>query len=184
MADVVSYEEHMMIVRQKAAKSKKGLQWVQNEHGRTFASWFSKKVSEEIDDPRCVLGDTVCWLSYGSNHLVFQFKGYIVNGLKFNTEDRDNVTTVQNNGVTGGDNIDDEPNCLGVGEGTLLRKSGCHCGLAASKWFGSSVVVVLFLSSLSLLAVCGGDIAMVVMTTCRCVRDQFERKREEDGGCG
>ncbi|KAM7260634.1 hypothetical protein ACFE04_011307 [Oxalis oulophora] len=100
MADVVPYvEEHMRIVRQKATSSRKGLLWVQNEHGRTFASWFVKKVSEEIDDPRCVIRDT----------MVDDIQLFVTGN---NTFDR------------GGDDIDDEPNCVGVGEGTLLRKSG------------------------------------------------------------
>ncbi|KAM7256713.1 hypothetical protein ACFE04_012454 [Oxalis oulophora] len=51
MAEVVPYvDEHMKILRVKAHATRKGIQWIQNEHNRSFASWFAKKVSEDVDD--------------------------------------------------------------------------------------------------------------------------------------
>ncbi|KAM7265927.1 hypothetical protein ACFE04_003610 [Oxalis oulophora] len=60
MADVVPYvEEHMRLLRRQAAVSRKGLQWIQNEHVRTFESWFAKKVNEELDDSPNRVPDTI-----------------------------------------------------------------------------------------------------------------------------
>ncbi|KAM7269114.1 hypothetical protein ACFE04_024611 [Oxalis oulophora] len=82
--DVIPYvEEHMQMLSSKATLVRKGPQWVQNEHNKTFVSWFKQKVRSQLSSDEDGISDTY---------------------------------------EKGGNDDDDEPNCLGVGEGITIRK--------------------------------------------------------------
>ncbi|KAM7256392.1 hypothetical protein ACFE04_012133 [Oxalis oulophora] len=57
--DVIPYvEEHMQMLSSKATLVRKGPLWVQNEHSRTFVSWFKQKVRSQLSSDEDGISDT------------------------------------------------------------------------------------------------------------------------------
>ncbi|KAM7251547.1 hypothetical protein ACFE04_023430 [Oxalis oulophora] len=68
--DVMPYvEEHMQMLSSKATLVRKGPQWVQNEHSRTFVSWFKQKVRSQLTSDEDGISETIRWLSYGTSDM-------------------------------------------------------------------------------------------------------------------
>ena len=77
---------------------KKTMQWLISEHNRLFGNWFEKKISEMIESGKSV-SETLRWLAGKPSFYVFTFEGYLVDGVRYFTNERDNARVVQNSGV-------------------------------------------------------------------------------------
>ncbi|GAB2292703.1 hypothetical protein Dimus_026940 [Dionaea muscipula] len=68
--------------------SMRGTKWVRvQNHCNDFMSWFENKVVIE-DSP----DDHIVWLAKGPNPVATEYSGYVVNGYRFHTRARDQLT--------------------------------------------------------------------------------------------
>ncbi|XP_063939799.1 uncharacterized protein LOC108198202 [Daucus carota subsp. sativus] len=80
--------------------NKKSAQWLMGEHNRLFADWFEKKVNTEMMQNAQGVSETTRWLAGKPSFSVLYYEGYVVNGVKYFTKQRDDARAVQNNGVS------------------------------------------------------------------------------------
>ena len=78
---------------------KKTIQWLIGEHNRLFADWFQEKVNTEMENGERV-SETIRWLAGKPSFTVLTFEGYLVDGIRYFTRDRDDTRVVQNSGVS------------------------------------------------------------------------------------
>lgn len=78
---------------------RKSAQWLMGEHNRLFADWFEKKVSDEIKDNAKGVSETIRWLAGKPSFSVLTYEGFLVDGVRYFTKDRDDARVVQNSGV-------------------------------------------------------------------------------------
>ena len=69
--------------------------WIQNEHVRRFSKWLEERVLTK-NDAIC----TLRCLSKIPSTEVIKHSGYIINGVRFSTEERDRKRVTQNSGVS------------------------------------------------------------------------------------
>lgn len=77
----------------------KSIQWLIGEHNRLFADWFQQKVNDEIENGE-IVSQAIRWLACKPSFTVLSFEGYLVDGVRYFTKDRDNARVVQNSGVS------------------------------------------------------------------------------------
>lgn len=77
---------------------KKTVQWLIGEHNRLFADWFEKKVSIQMENGEAI-SETIRWLAGKPSYTILTFEGYLVDGVKYFTKERDDARVVQNSGV-------------------------------------------------------------------------------------
>nr|XP_017228740.1 PREDICTED: uncharacterized protein LOC108204008 [Daucus carota subsp. sativus] len=68
---------------------KKGAQWLLGGHNRQFADWFQQTVSTEISDGKAI-SETIRWLAGKPSYSVLTYEGYVVDGVRYHTKERDN----------------------------------------------------------------------------------------------
>ncbi|XP_062005957.1 uncharacterized protein LOC133723145 [Rosa rugosa] len=93
------FKEHMEILKQQYPKYKKDERWLTDKQNSTFPNWIKERVVEALGDPNNDISDSLRWIADGVNSDVPTFSSYMVNGVHFNTKERDDVTKVQNSGV-------------------------------------------------------------------------------------
>ncbi|XP_074323908.1 uncharacterized protein LOC141660821 [Apium graveolens] len=81
------------------SREKKTVQWLIGEHNRLFVDWFGRKVSKIIDDKESV-SQTIRWLVGKPSFSILTYEGFLVNGVRYFTKDRDDARVVQNSGVS------------------------------------------------------------------------------------
>ena len=54
----------------------------------------------EMNNATHDVSEQLKWISHGPSMNVIKYSSYIVNGIHFNTKERDNVRTTQNSGVS------------------------------------------------------------------------------------
>nr|XP_017221456.1 PREDICTED: uncharacterized protein LOC108198202 [Daucus carota subsp. sativus] len=74
--------------------NKKSAQWLMGEHNRLFAD-----CTEMMQNAQGV-SETTRWLAGKPSFSVLYYEGYVVNGVKYFTKQRDDARAVQNNGVS------------------------------------------------------------------------------------
>ncbi|KAL6349375.1 hypothetical protein AAG906_034031 [Vitis piasezkii] len=79
----VYLREHMEWLKLKNPRQSKRQKWLQDEHLRTFTYWLRKK-----------------WIAHGPSHYVSKYHGYVINGCRYHTKERDDLRTTQNSGVS------------------------------------------------------------------------------------
>ncbi|KAL8092584.1 hypothetical protein AgCh_034734 [Apium graveolens] len=94
VATVKSIEE------KKRDEEKKTIQWMIGEHNRLFADWFENKVMTELNEKVEGVFETIRWLAGKPSFTVFTFDGYLVDGIRYFTKERDDARVVQNSGVS------------------------------------------------------------------------------------
>ncbi|XP_024195897.1 uncharacterized protein LOC112199069 [Rosa chinensis] len=92
--------KHMEILELTYPKFKANQNWLTNKQNKTFAKWIKEKVLEEFSNPNNDISETLRWIADGPNPDVPTFCSYMVNGVHFNTKERDDVRKVQNSGVS------------------------------------------------------------------------------------
>ncbi|KAM7272790.1 hypothetical protein ACFE04_027453 [Oxalis oulophora] len=97
----------MQMLSSKATLVRKGPLWVQNEHSRTFVSWFKQKVRSQLSSDEDGISDTVRCSRGMDESMVEDLELFVTSSRQYEK---------------GGNDDDDEPNCLGVGEGITIRK--------------------------------------------------------------
>lgn len=70
------------------------------EHNRLFADWFQNRVSAELNENDQGVSETIRWLAGKPSFTVLNYDGYLVDGVRYFTKERDDVRVVQNRGVT------------------------------------------------------------------------------------
>ncbi|XP_062028678.1 uncharacterized protein LOC133744616 [Rosa rugosa] len=91
--------KHMEILELTYPKFKDNQNWLTNKQNQIFAKWIKEKVLEELSNPNNDISETLRWIADGPNPDVPTFCSYMVNGVHFNTKERDDVRKVQNSGV-------------------------------------------------------------------------------------
>ncbi|RVW36288.1 hypothetical protein CK203_103040 [Vitis vinifera] len=72
---------------------------LQEEHMRCFTYWLKGKVEEAIHNGQDI-PNTLRWLAHGPTHQVVKYLGYIINGCRYHTKERDMTCVTQNSGVS------------------------------------------------------------------------------------
>ncbi|KAL6225264.1 hypothetical protein ACLB2K_004115 [Fragaria x ananassa] len=99
--DAKSYfSEHMELLNLLHPRFAKDEKWLKDKQNQTFSAWLKERVSNELQNPRNTVSETIRWMSAGPNNVVATFSGYKVNGVEFYTKQQDNMRSVQNNGVS------------------------------------------------------------------------------------
>ena len=91
---------HKEILEKSYLGKKKTMQWLMGEQNRLFADWFEKKVSSELTENEGGVSETLRWLAGKPSYSVLTYEGYLVDGVRFFTKERDNSRVVQNSGVS------------------------------------------------------------------------------------
>ncbi|KAL6347441.1 hypothetical protein AAG906_025156 [Vitis piasezkii] len=73
--------------------------WLQEEHMRCFTYWLKGKVEEAIHNGQDI-PNTLRWLAHDLTHQVVKYLGYIINGYRYHTKERDMTCVTQNSGVS------------------------------------------------------------------------------------
>ncbi|KAM5549566.1 hypothetical protein ABKV19_000808, partial [Rosa sericea] len=98
--DAIPYfKEHMEFLKLSFPRFKKNKKWLKDKQNLTFAGWFKERVANEMRFADNDVPETIRWLAGGPKKEVPTFGGYHVNGVDFNTLERDKVRSVQNSGV-------------------------------------------------------------------------------------
>ncbi|XP_024198467.1 uncharacterized protein LOC112201787 [Rosa chinensis] len=93
------FTEHLELLKLLFPKFSKNRKWLKDKQNQTFAEWLKERVSNELMFANNKVSETMRWLAGGPKNGVPTFSGYQVNGVDFNTKERDNVRSVQNSGV-------------------------------------------------------------------------------------
>ncbi|XP_074336484.1 uncharacterized protein LOC141673635 [Apium graveolens] len=97
--DVVPFVHlHKQIISEEHPR--KGANWIELEHNRTFVDWFKTYVVNELIENNESIPDRVKWLSRGPDPFVYSYKCYLINGYSFYTREHDARSTMQNSGVS------------------------------------------------------------------------------------
>lgn len=119
--------KHKELLEQQYQGKKKSVQWLIGEHNRLFANWFQKRVSfpftyfaasldirvqlligfkicaqvstEMVENPENI-SETIRWLAGKPSFSVLSYDGYLIDGVRYFTKDRDDARVVQNSGVS------------------------------------------------------------------------------------
>ncbi|XP_038716536.1 uncharacterized protein LOC120009878 [Tripterygium wilfordii] len=86
-------EEHREIMESQRHRNRSREWDTAFGHSKEFHEWFEVRVREEQ------VSEEIKWLSRGPNYAGRRFKGYIINGFRFRTLDRDMGKKTQNCGV-------------------------------------------------------------------------------------
>ncbi|XP_057988994.1 uncharacterized protein LOC110642155 [Hevea brasiliensis] len=102
MVNFLNREHQNIIKRQNCSKNRnRGASETELEilHNSTFISWFCSHVDRlsELNSPQVT--NHVKWLSQGPNFVAKRYKGYIINGIRFHTKEREGKRKTQNSGV-------------------------------------------------------------------------------------
>nr|XP_011457811.1 PREDICTED: uncharacterized protein LOC101299351 [Fragaria vesca subsp. vesca] len=74
---------------------------MREKENETFPDWLKERVVNQLRlKPNNNISQTVRWLAAGQKNVVPTYAAYHVNGVDFNTKERDNVHSFQNSGVT------------------------------------------------------------------------------------
>ncbi|RVW59097.1 hypothetical protein CK203_113303 [Vitis vinifera] len=92
-------EEHMNWLKSQYPRQSKRQIWLQEEHMRCFMYWLKGKVEEAIHNGQDI-SNTLRWLAHGPTHQVVKYLGYIINGCRYHTKERDMTCVTQNSGVS------------------------------------------------------------------------------------
>ncbi|RVW62229.1 hypothetical protein CK203_061630 [Vitis vinifera] len=92
-------EEHMNWLKSQYPRQSKRQIWLQEEHMRCFTYWLKGKVEEAIHNGQDI-PNTLRWLAHGPTHQVVKYPGYIINGCRYHTKERDMTCVTQNSGVS------------------------------------------------------------------------------------
>ncbi|RVX18397.1 hypothetical protein CK203_006331 [Vitis vinifera] len=92
-------EEHMEWLKLKNPRQSKRQKWLQDEHLRTFTYWLRKKIEAAIGNNEPI-SETLKWIAHGPSHYVSKYHGYVINGCRYHTKERDDLRTTQNSGVS------------------------------------------------------------------------------------
>ena len=57
------------------------------------------QVSTEVSDGKAI-SETIRWLAGKPSYSVLTYEGYVVDGVRYHTKERDNARVVQNSGVS------------------------------------------------------------------------------------
>ncbi|XP_077233608.1 uncharacterized protein LOC143875914 [Tasmannia lanceolata] len=71
---------------------------IDHTHNERFPDWFKKHV-EKLHESNEQISEKLRWLSGGPSNIVRRYTGYIVNGIRYNTKDREQGKRTQNSGV-------------------------------------------------------------------------------------
>nr|XP_011463602.1 PREDICTED: uncharacterized protein LOC101298016 [Fragaria vesca subsp. vesca] len=93
------FKEHMEFLELSFPYNINNPKWMKDKQNQTFPDWFKKSVANEIRIADNEVPETIRWLAGGPNKEVPTFRGYHVNGVDFNTMERDSKRSVQNSGV-------------------------------------------------------------------------------------
>nr|XP_017233155.1 PREDICTED: uncharacterized protein LOC108207204 [Daucus carota subsp. sativus] len=92
--------KHKELLEQQYQGKKKSVQWLIGEHNRLFANWFQKRVSTEMVENPENISETIRWLAGKPSFSVLSYDGYLIDGVRYFTKDRDDARVVQNSGVS------------------------------------------------------------------------------------
>ncbi|XP_004301475.1 PREDICTED: uncharacterized protein LOC101301980 [Fragaria vesca subsp. vesca] len=100
------HKEYLKLIYPNHVKNKK---WMREKENETFPNWlkericafqYSLMVANQLRLKPNNVSQTVWWLATGPKNVVPTYAAYHVNGVDFNTKERDNVHSFQNSGVT------------------------------------------------------------------------------------
>ena len=100
MAIIQQYvEKHFAFIKESFPSKFRTEVSLQNYHTKSFASWLQNHIDEEIQCGSSI-DDTLRWLSHMPQTRELSYEGYLINGFRFHTMQRDNMQISQNSGVT------------------------------------------------------------------------------------
>ncbi|GKU87416.1 hypothetical protein SLEP1_g1813 [Rubroshorea leprosula] len=68
-------------------------------HSQTFTFWFEEKANDLLKKRSAEITDQIKWLAHGPNNKVRRYTGYMINGFRFHTKERERSLKTQNSGV-------------------------------------------------------------------------------------
>ncbi|KAL6175854.1 hypothetical protein ACLB2K_052492 [Fragaria x ananassa] len=100
---LAEHKEYLDLIYPNNVKNKK---WMREKQNATFPVWLKDRsiifcqVANELRFPNNNVSQTLRWMVAGPRNLVPTYAAYHINGVDYNTKERDNVRSIQNRGVT------------------------------------------------------------------------------------
>ncbi|KAL6138226.1 hypothetical protein ACLB2K_063509 [Fragaria x ananassa] len=95
---LAEHKEYLDLIYPNNGNNKK---WMREKQNATFPVWLKDRVANELRFPNNNVSQTLRWMAAGPRNLVPTYAAaYHINKVDYNTEERDNVRSVQNSGVT------------------------------------------------------------------------------------
>ncbi|XP_024178346.1 uncharacterized protein LOC112184315 [Rosa chinensis] len=94
------FDEHLEWLKHVHPNFKKNKKWLKEKQNKTFAKWIQDKVAAGCIDDHINVSEHLRWIADGPSSEVPTFSAYKINGVNFNTKDRDDVRAVQCSGVS------------------------------------------------------------------------------------
>ncbi|XP_073120024.1 uncharacterized protein [Henckelia pumila] len=93
-------EEHMSYLNARFPQRAKSKRWLQDEHNRTFSTWFLDRVARVDDHSTYQVSERLKWMARGPSKQVLKYSSYLIDGVTYATRERDDMRVVQNSGVS------------------------------------------------------------------------------------
>ncbi|XP_073137125.1 uncharacterized protein [Henckelia pumila] len=92
--------EHMAYLNARFPQRAKSKRWLQDEHNRTFSTWFLDRVARVDDHSTYQVSDRLKWIARGPSKQVLKYSSYLIDGVTYATRERDDMRVVQNSEVS------------------------------------------------------------------------------------
>ncbi|KAL6276904.1 hypothetical protein ACE6H2_020505 [Prunus campanulata] len=104
--------------------------WLKDEHNRTFIYWLQNKVLNDVNKDERISQYLKC-IAQGPHHHVLQYPGYLINGCRFHTKERDNNRVNQNSGVS---IVATTMHCASAKDKNPIFAEMCYYGVITEIW--------------------------------------------------
>ncbi|KAL6223070.1 hypothetical protein ACLB2K_006460 [Fragaria x ananassa] len=94
---VREHNEYLELIYPNNVKNKK---WMREKHNATFPDWLKERVANQLRLKSDKVSQTLRWMAAGPKNQVPTYAAYHVNGVDYNTKERDGVRSFQNSSVT------------------------------------------------------------------------------------
>ncbi|KAL6226022.1 hypothetical protein ACLB2K_004869 [Fragaria x ananassa] len=94
---IKEHNEYLELIYLNNVKNKK---WMREKHNATFPDWLKEKVANQLRLKSDKVSQTLRWMAAGPKNQVPTYAAYHVNGVDYNTKERDGVRSFQNSSVT------------------------------------------------------------------------------------
>ncbi|KAL6213606.1 hypothetical protein ACLB2K_013053 [Fragaria x ananassa] len=94
---IKEHNEYLELIYPNNVKNKK---WMREKHNATFPDWLKERVANQLRLKSDKVSQTLRWMAAGPKSQVPTYAAYHVNGVDYNTKERDGVRSFQNSSVT------------------------------------------------------------------------------------
>ncbi|KAL6218703.1 hypothetical protein ACLB2K_011913 [Fragaria x ananassa] len=94
---IKEHNEYLELIYPNNVKNKK---WMREKYNATFPDWLKERVANQLRLKSDKVSQTLRWMAAGPKNQVPTYAAYHVNGVDYNTKERDGVRSFQNSSVT------------------------------------------------------------------------------------